>query len=88
MTGDFDGGVQLGVEGLMVHLTSQTQGIASRARAWPSVPSSAKVTARAGFTFDGQVGYQRVVVAAQAESGSNSASGNILLLNLNVGWSF
>jgi hypothetical protein len=93
VTGDFDGGVQLGAEALMVYLTSQTQGIDVKGQGLALGPFVGyKYTASGGFTFDGQVGYQRVVVAAQAESdsssASDSASGNILLLNLNVGWSF
>ena len=47
-----------------------------------------KYTADVGFTFDAQLGIERVF--AKATSGSSNASDStyVPLLNLNVGWSF
>jgi hypothetical protein len=56
----------------------------------PSVGAFAgyKFTARSGFTFDGQIGVQRM--SARAGNGEREVKDSEVapLLNLNVGWSF
>jgi hypothetical protein len=51
-----------------------------------------KYTAEIGFTFDSPLGFQRIDLAAEAEGNGQAASGRdsgyVVLLNLNVGWSF
>jgi len=49
-------------------------------------------TADIGFTFDGQVGFQRIGLSGKASAGAQTMTDEqsewSLLLNLNVGWSF
>lgn len=48
-----------------------------------------KYTSSQGFTFDSQIGYSALIVEVGSETGDRgSAAGGILLVNLNLGWSF
>jgi hypothetical protein len=48
-----------------------------------------KYTASQGFTLDSQIGYSALVLEVGSETGDRgSAAAGILLVNLNLGWSF
>jgi hypothetical protein len=98
--GDFDHGLQLGAEILYVNVSSNDietsegtfSGMASGIGVGPFL--GYKIATDVGFTFDAQLGVQRVGIGAEAE---HQASGTTAteeesdwgtLLNLNVGWSF
>jgi hypothetical protein len=85
--GDFGSGMQLGAEVLYLHvsdsnLSATGQGVA----AGPFV--GYKYTADAGFTFDGQLGFEYLGVKASSAGSTASTKKFFPLLNLNVGWSF
>jgi len=91
--GTFRHGMQLGVEALYLRVSGNIDSTSGRADGLALGPFVGyKFTSSAGFTFDGQVGVQRVGFAAQAHNSTSSASVSesayIPLLNLNVGWSF
>lgn len=97
--GDFDHGMHLGAEVLYINVSNQIEtssgtvsGVGEGITVGPFI--GYKVATALGFTFDGQVGYQRMGLGAEA---SNESSGETVseedsdwgpLLNLNVGWSF
>jgi hypothetical protein len=91
--GDFRHGLQLGAEALYLHLSdSNVEEVSVYAQGLAVGPFVGyKYTADIGFTFDGQLGFQRVGIAAEASGDGQTASERdsdyILLLNLNVGWS-
>ena len=47
-----------------------------------------KVMSDAGFTFDRQLGFEHLSVQASAQGETASGKDMIVLLNLNIGWSF
>jgi hypothetical protein len=87
LLGDFRHGLQLGGEAMYHHLSDSSLSLTATG---PSVGAFAgyKFTARSGFTFDGQLGVQRL--SARADNGEEQAKLSEVapLLNLNVGWSF
>jgi len=92
--GDFDHGLQLGLEALYLMLAGDSEGATGQGEGLSVGPFIGyKLATRIGFTLNGQVGGQMTFVRARAkdplgETGSDSATELILLLNLNVGWSF
>jgi hypothetical protein len=93
LLGDFRHGLQLGAEALYLHLSdSDVEEVSAYAKGIAVGPFVGyKYTADIGFTFDGQLGFQRIGIAAEANGNGQTASQRdsdyILLLNLNVGWS-
>jgi hypothetical protein len=84
--GDFRHGLQVGVETLYLHLSNPAISLGGVGIAVGPFLGY-KVISDAGFTFDAQLGGQ--YVAARATNGSGeSGDTTIVLLNLNVGWSF
>lgn len=91
--GDFRHGMQLGLEALYINLSGSVGSASAVADGIAVGPFAGyKYTADIGFTFDAQLGVQRAGFAASAKEGTGSASASaqewIVLLNLNVGWSF
>lgn len=93
--GNFDHGMQLGVEALYLKIARSEQDYRSAAAAngfavGPYV--GYKIITHVGFTFEGNLGFQYVAARATATDGTTTAekkdSTVIPLLNLNVGWSF
>lgn len=93
--GDFDHGMQLGVEALYLKIARSEQNYRSAASAngfavGPYV--GYKLITRVGFTFESNLGFQYVAARAEASDGTTTAEAKsstvIPLLNLNVGWSF
>lgn len=96
--GDFEHGMQIGAELIYMHLAgdnlqdTNVSGSGAGLAVGPFI--GYKIATDLGFTFDAQLGYEFVAVQAEAsdsdtgESGSDSDSQGIPLLNLNVGWSF
>ncbi|QDG52568.1 autotransporter domain-containing protein [Persicimonas caeni] len=97
--GDFDHGLQVGGEVLYVNVSNDIEtssgtvsGTGEGVAVGPFI--GYKIATDLGFTFDGQLGYQRVGIGAEAK---NESSGDSVtdessdwgpLLNLNIGWSF
>lgn len=97
--GDFDHGMQVGAEVLYVNVSNEIEtsdgtlsGTGEGVAVGPFL--GYKIATDLGFTFEGQLGYQRIGLGAEA---SNESSGETVtdedsdwgpLLNLNVGWSF
>lgn len=93
--GDFDHGMQVGAEVMFLGISGDArEGTISASGQGLTAGGFVgyKIAADFGLTFDGQVGYQAILVGAQAsdgeESASTSDSSGGVLLNLNVGWSF
>ena len=85
--GDFRHGMQLGAEVLYVHLSQSNLSLRGEGLAvGPFV--GYKVMADAGFTFDAQVGAQYLGLRATDGYSAETGEEFIVLLNLNVGWSF
>ena len=91
--GNFDHGMQLGVEALYLKVdaagtTYRSAASASGFAVGPYV--GYKLITGVGFTFEANLGAQYVAARAQTSDGTSSASDSkwIPLLNLNVGWSF
>ncbi|MDY0060386.1 MAG: hypothetical protein RBU45_11285 [Myxococcota bacterium] len=95
--GDFDHGMQLGAEVLYLHLSgddlssSTVSGSGAGVAVGPFL--GYKIATRIGFTFDVQLGYQVILVSAEAsndqgQSATSDETSGSPLLNLNVGWSF
>ena len=85
--GDFRHGMQLGAEVLYVHLTQNNLSLRGEGvGVGPFI--GYKVISNAGFTFDAQMGGQYIGVRATDGYSSGSGKDVIVLLNLNVGWSF
>jgi hypothetical protein len=96
--GDFDHGLQLGLEALYLYVSgdsdsdSSVSGTGAGLALGPYV--GYKFAASFGLTFNAQAGVQYLVVKADAEdadTGETAEDGDsevIPLLNLNVGWSF
>lgn len=96
--GDFEHGLQLGAEVLYLHAsTSGSSGTTTVKASGEGLAIGPfvgyKVVSSMGFTFDAQLGAQRVGIGAKA-SASNGQSASATdsdvqpLLNLNVGWTF
>jgi hypothetical protein len=90
VVGDFRHGVQLGAEGIYIHGSAARDSVSAVASGLTIGPFVGyKFTADVGFTFDGQIGYQRIGIGGSASDGTTSSTAkNHVLLNLNVGWSF
>jgi hypothetical protein len=93
--GDFDHGMQLGVELLYIFVSgsvgsSGVTGTGSGLAVGPFI--GYKITTSVGFTFDAQLGAQMAGIAAQATDGTTTEEASdtqvIPLLNLNIGWAF
>ncbi len=83
----------LGVEALWLHIAgddldnTDVSGTGAGLAVGPFI--GYKYTASFGLTFDSQVGYQFLALKADATDGSSASdSKGIVLLNLNLGWSF
>jgi hypothetical protein len=94
LLGDFRHGLQLGAEALYLHLRENNIATVSAFAEGIAVGPflGYKYTADIGFTFDSQLGFQRVGLAGEASGNGQTVnrrdSDYIVLLNLNVGWSF
>ena len=94
LTGNFNGGIQLGFELLYVTVDrDEDDDVSATGEGFAMGPFIGyKYVSSSGFTFDSQLGIQNVVGGAEASSGSASAetedSAIVPLLNLNIGWSF
>lgn len=92
--GDFDHGMQVGLEVLYAFLSSSTESVAAVGNGVGLAPFIGyKITAGVGFTFDAQVGPSIMFATAKAASSSgNTASEEDIaigvMLNLNIGWAF
>ncbi|MGZ3416872.1 MAG: hypothetical protein ACXWUG_16390 [Polyangiales bacterium] len=93
--GNFDHGMQLGVEGMYVHVATSNSDVRAvgTASGFAIGPYAGyKIATRIGFTFEGNLGVQYVAARANATSGSQTATASgssvIPLVNLNIGWSF
>ena len=89
--GDFRHGAQIGAELMYLHASAasgSTSAVADGFAVGPFV--GYKYTADIGFTFDGQIGYQRLGIGGSTNNGTPTTTHheNAVLLNLNVGWSF
>jgi hypothetical protein len=92
--GDFRSGMQIGAEALYLNVSGGKGSVSAVADGLAVGPFLGyKFTAVVGFTFDAQLGIERVGLAASAKNSSTGAGANasasdwIPLLNLNVGWS-
>jgi hypothetical protein len=85
--GDFRHGMQIGAELLYLHLADAALSATGEGVAVGPFLGY-KIMVDAGFTFDAQIGFQRVSAQAQSGTSTNSNRDYIPLLNLNVGWSF
>jgi len=93
VVGNFDHGMQLGVEALYLKVSTEGSSYQSAAAATgfavgPYV--GYKVIADVGFTFEGNLGFEYVAARAESSTGTSTAEAKkvIPLLNLNIGWSF
>lgn len=98
--GNFDHGMELGAEVMYINVSNDNievsgqsySGTADGVSVGPFV--GYKIATDIGFTFDGQLGIQRVGIGAEAQNNQSGESGTATrdewgpLLNLNVGWSF
>lgn len=96
--GDFDHGMQLGLEVLYAHVSTNDtgangvtlSGVGSGLGVGPFI--GYKLATKVGFTFNIQGGVEYMAVRADATDGTRSSGTNqsafIPLANLNVGWSF
>jgi hypothetical protein len=85
--GDFRHGMQIGGEVLYVHLSDPNiSATGSGLAAGPFL--GYKVMTDAGFTFDTQLGFEHVFVRGESGGSTASDEANLVLLNLNIGWSF
>jgi hypothetical protein len=81
--------MQVGAEVMFVHGEGESGGAAVTADGVAIGPFVGyKFTAEIGFTFDAQLGFQRIGIGAESETTTASEKDWIALLNLNVGWSF
>jgi hypothetical protein len=93
LLGDFRHGLQLGAEALYIYVSDDVETVSATVHGLSAGPFLGyKYTADVGFTFDGQVGFQRLGLSGEASDGTQvvteQQSDWSLLLNLNVGWSF
>lgn len=91
--GSFIHGAQVGAEAIFVHADASDSNIEVTGQGFGLGPFVGyKIATNLGLTFDAQVGAQYVIATADASSGSAQASADdsdvIVLLNLNLGWSF
>jgi hypothetical protein len=93
LTGDFDGGIQLGGQAKYIKLSGDDvngTGISAIGEGLAVGPLVGwKHTWHFGLTFDAQLGVAYLLLAASADDGSSANDSRISpILNLNVGWSF
>lgn len=91
--GDFDHGMQLGLETQVVEMWGEVSGVEASGSGFTAGPFIGyKIAARFGLTFEIQTGAQYQYASARATDGTNSASDSQtslgFLLNLQLGWSF
>lgn len=93
LLGSFEHGMQLGAEVLYVGVSgddiagTKISGAGAGLAVGPFL--GYKYTAGIGFTFDCQVGAEKVAIAADTSNGAHDDQQSVIpLLNLNVGWSF
>lgn len=89
--GNFRHGMQVGAEVLYLRGSSDGSGVSAVANGFALGPFAGyKYTASFGFTFDFQLGAERIGMWGSNSAGTKNASIStwIPLLNLNVGWSF
>jgi hypothetical protein len=87
VVGDFRHGMQLGAELLYLHLSDSS--LSAKGEGLAIGPFAGyKYTADIGFTVDTQLGFERITARAASGSSNVSDSDYIVLLNINVGWSF
>jgi hypothetical protein len=82
-----------GVEALWMHVSGDIDEVSGEAAGLAVGPFVGyKYTANFGLTFDIQAGYQFLAIRAEATDGTTSDSASdskgLVLLNLNLGWSF
>lgn len=90
LVGDFRHGMQLGAE-LLYLKASASQGSVSAVADGTTVGPFVgyKIITYVGFTFDAQLGFQRIIINASDSGGATASdSKTSVLLNLNIGWSF
>jgi hypothetical protein len=87
VVGDFRHGMQLGAELLYLHLADSNLSIKGEGLAIGPF-AGYKITTDIGFTFDAQLGFERITARATAAGSTASEPAYIVLLNVNVGWSF
>jgi len=82
--------MQVGAELLYIHGEGTSGGATATADGVAIGPFVGyKFTAGIGFTFDAQLGFQRVGIGASSSDGQTAEDKDwIPLINLNVGWSF
>ncbi|HXI60420.1 MAG TPA: hypothetical protein VNO55_30370, partial [Polyangia bacterium] len=87
VVGDFRHGMQLGAELLYLHLSDSN--LSAKGEGLAIGPFAGyKYTTDIGFTVDTQLGFERITARAAAGTSTASNSDYIVLLNINVGWSF
>jgi hypothetical protein len=92
--GSFDHGMQLGIEALYLHVSAGNPNVSGFASGIALGPFAGyKIITRGGFTFNGQLGAEFLAMKAQAQDSggtqsTDSGKTTIVLLNLNIGWSF
>lgn len=85
--GSFRKGIQLGAEVDYLHVSADgTEVKGAGIAAGPFV--GAKWVSSFGLTFDGQIGGQYLKAQARSNTATANASNTVVLLNLNVGYSF
>jgi hypothetical protein len=94
LLGDFDHGMQIGLEALFVGVDTEIESVQAIGNGLAVGPFIGyKIAIDAGFTFDAQLGIQYLAIKAEASdaSGTSATASEkrvIPLLNLNLGWSF
>jgi hypothetical protein len=88
--GDFRHGMQLGAELAYLHASGSTTTQSAIVAGTAVGPFAGyKFTAGVGFTFEAQLGVQRMFLAGESSNGNTASESKFIpLLNLNVGWSF
>ena len=91
--GDFDHGLQVGLETLYVHVDGSVESVTGTASGLAIGPFLGyKLTTDLGFTLDIQAGLSYLTLKGSASDGSTSAKGEeedyVPIVNLNFGWSF
>lgn len=87
--GDFDHGMQLGLEVLYIGADTEFEGSAVSANGLGIGPFVGyKVTADFGLAFEIQAGVAWVAVSAASETEEADASTILPLVNINLGWAF
>jgi hypothetical protein len=88
--GDFRQGVELGVEALYLHANADDQFMASVSAQGLAIGPYAgyKWVSQLGLTLEAQLGGSYLTARGESSTATNESSDFIVLLNLQVGWSF